>query len=240
MAAAGLAAVEGRPAPRAAVGSSSPDDRQHALDDLVDRHRRRVDVDRVRRQRERRDGARRVGLCRAPRSLRRPPPAPPGCRCAPCRWRAGARAPRPTRRGRSSRRRSGKTTVPMSRPSITTPPPRAQLALPRDEHLAHLRQPRHRARDLVDLRRADRARDVVAVDRRRRRLRRRCRRAAPARPPPPRRRAAMPVVQRLPADGAIHRAGVDVAVAECLGDRAGDGALAGPGRTVDGDDRSSS
>ena len=38
----------------------------------------------------------------------------------------------------------------------------------------------------------------------------------------------MPVVKRLPADGPIHRAGVDVPIAERLGQRARDGALAGP------------
>ena len=42
-----------------------------------------------------------------------------------------------------------------------------------------------------------------------------------------------PVVQRLPADRAIHRAGVDVAEPEDVGDSAGNGTLAGPGRAVD-------
>ena len=45
------------------------------------------------------------------------------------------------------------------------------------------------------------------------------------------------VAQRLPADRAIHRAAVDVAIAERGGDRARDRALAGAGRTVDGDDQ---
>ena len=53
--------------------------------------------------------------------------------------RGGARAPPATRRGRSSRRRAGNTTVPMSRPSITTPPRSPHRALARDEHLAHAR-----------------------------------------------------------------------------------------------------
>ena len=42
--------------------------------------------------------------------------------------------------------------------------------------------------------------------------------------------------ERLPADGAVHRAAVDVAVAERRGDGTRDGALAGAGRAVDGDD----
>ena len=45
------------------------------------------------------------------------------------------------------------------------------------------------------------------------------------------------VAQRLPADRAVHRAAVDVAVAERARNRARDGALAGAGRSVDGDDR---
>ena len=44
------------------------------------------------------------------------------------------------------------------------------------------------------------------------------------------------VVQRLPRDRAVHRAGVDVAVAKPRRDRARDRALAGAGRSVDGDD----
>ena len=48
--------------------------------------------------------------------------------------------------------------------------------------------------------------------------------------------SAMRVVQRLPADRAIHRAGVDVAEPEDVGDSAGNGTLAGPGRAVDRDD----
>ena len=40
----------------------------------------------------------------------------------------------------------------------------AKRALTGNEHLAHFRQPRDRRRRLVDLRRPDRPRDVVAVD----------------------------------------------------------------------------
>ena len=59
---------------------------------------------------------------------------------------------------------SGNTTVPMSRPSMTTPPLCTERALTRDERVADARQPRDRGRGLVDLRRANRARHVVAVD----------------------------------------------------------------------------
>ena len=45
------------------------------------------------------------------------------------------------------------------------------------------------------------------------------------------------VAERLPADRAVHRAAVHVAVAERGRDRARDRALAGAGRTVDGDDQ---
>ena len=44
------------------------------------------------------------------------------------------------------------------------------------------------------------------------------------------------VLLRPPGDGAVHRAGVDVAVAQALGERPRDGAFAGARRTVDGDD----
>src|SRR5207245_5988459 len=42
--------------------------------------------------------------------------------------------------------------------------------------------------------------------------------------------------QGLPRDGAIERAGIQVRVTESCGDQLGDGALANPGRAVDGDD----
>ena len=45
-----------------------------------------------------------------------------------------------------------------------------------------------------------------------------------------------PRSQREPGERAVHRAGVEVAEAEPLGERARDGALAGPCRAVDGDD----
>ena len=63
------------------------------------------------------------------------------------------------------------------------------VALTRDEHLAHARQPRHRGRGLVDLRRADRARHVVAVDRDDAAFDDDVGASARARRPPPRRRA---------------------------------------------------
>ena len=112
--------------------------------------------------------------------------------------RGAGRAPRPTHRGRSSRRRRGNTTVPMSRPSITMPPPAPSSRCRATRTARTLRQPRHRRRGAIDLRRPDLARHVVAVDRharagrsrsrdrsampRHRRLRRRAarRRAAPS------------------------------------------------------------
>src|SRR5262245_52525938 len=43
---------------------------------------------------------------------------------------------------------------------------------------------------------------------------------------------------RLPSDGAVHRSGVDVAIAERLRDRPRHRALAGARRSIDGDDQS--
>ena len=106
----------------------------------------------------------------------------------------------------------------MSRPSITTPPCCADRALTGDEDFAHLRQARHRGRDLVDLGRPDRARDVVTVDgddsafddeiRGTREIG--DRRFVVQRDA---------VVMRLPSDRAIHRAGVDVAITKRLRQR---------------------
>ena len=78
---------------------------------------------------------------------------------------------------------SGNTTVPMSRPSITTPPSRPSSRCCAMSDLAHARLPRHGGGGGVDLGRADRGRDVLAVDARRRRRRSRSRaRRRPRRP----------------------------------------------------------
>src|SRR5439155_12355591 len=47
------------------------------------------------------------------------------------------------------------------------------------------------------------------------------------------------VPHRLPANRAIHRTAVDMAIAQLFGDGARNGPLARPGRTVDGDDQRS-
>ncbi len=111
----------------------------------------------------------------------------------------------------------------------------AKLALPRDERLAHARLARDDRRRRVHLGGPDRRRDVVAVDANST--------VAGLEPGLGRQRRhgrlvgqIDPVVPRLPRQRAVHRAGVDVAVAEPRRDRARDRAFAGAGRTVDGDD----
>ena len=116
------------------------------------------------------------------------------------------------------------------------PPCSPDRALARDEHLAHARLPRDGGGGRVDLRRADRAPPRRGHRRGRRRRRRRTRRAPPTAATASSSVEIDPVVQRLPRDRAIHRAGVDVAIAEPRRDRARDGALAGARRAVDGDD----
>ena len=170
---------------------------------------------------------------------------------APARRRRRRRRPRPTAcAGSSARRRarssgeasryiftsaSGNTTVPMSRPSMTTPPSGRMRAAARPGPRAPADAARRWPAAAIDVRRADRLRDVVAVDRRRGR-RPRARRARATRRDGVRVRRDRRRLRRLPRHGAVHRAGVHVTVAETLGDRARDGALAGPGRAVDGDD----
>ena len=123
----------------------------------------------------------------------------------------------------------------MSRPSITIAT-RANLPLTLDQHGAHLRQPRDDGRRAIDFRRANRARDVGAVDRdlSARDVHLRLRRDA---------RHGLLIVERhvvakrLPADGAVHGAAVDVPIAEPGCDGARDGAFSSTGGTVDGDDQ---
>src|SRR5262245_7584162 len=111
-----------------------------------------------------------------------------------------------------------------------------ELPLPLAHHLADLRMARHNGHRAVGARMADRRRDVLPRD-----------------PYVPRfvelhrvgggkLAEAFAVLeldllaQRQPGHGAVHGAGVEVAHAESLGEPPSHGALAGPGRPVDGDD----
>ena len=111
----------------------------------------------------------------------------------------------------------------------------AQRALPADQLGTHARQASHGCGRAIDFRRADRARHVDAVDEHVRPTRSRC--------APVRRCARRPAssssatlrLERLPADRAVHRPAVDVAVPERRRHRARDGSLARAGRPVDRD-----
>ena len=111
-----------------------------------------------------------------------------------------------------------------------------ERALALSHHLAHLRVPRDDRDELVDVRLADRRRDVAAVDedaavlveadrmlgRERSQLVGQVERDAAA--------------PRQPGQRAVHRPRVEVAEAEPLGEKPCDRALAGPCGPVDGDD----
>ena len=143
-------------------GSYVPGQLRRALRDRLQRgaERRRPRRDRSCRSRPRRSPARTGSPARPggpARGARRPPPSPP----APPP--AGRRAPPAPPRGTASRGASGKTTVPMSRPSITAPPsPRARCAS------AHRRPDRGMLRDRahvrLDIRRLELLRRRPAVD----------------------------------------------------------------------------
>jgi hypothetical protein len=112
----------------------------------------------------------------------------------------------------------------------------AELALTVAHHLAHLVVAGDDRHDSVDLRLADRRGDVGVVDEDAPCLVEDDR--MPARQLAERRAVAerQRLTQREPREGAVHRAGVEVAVAEPLRQTAGDGALAGPCGPIDGDD----
>ena len=138
--------------------------------------------------------------------------------------------------------RAGATTVPMSRPSITASPSVAERALALAHHLAHLgwRATTGTSWSMSGLR--IEARHVGAVDEdaaARRRSSTGCsaRERRRARPP---RSSGSAAREREPGERAVHRAGVEVAEAEPLGEQPRDRALAGSGRPVDGDDHRSS
>ena len=112
----------------------------------------------------------------------------------------------------------------------------AELALPLAHHLAHLVVARDDGDHAVDARLPDRRGHVGARDRHAARLVEDHR--VPARELPERLRLGerQPFAHREPGEGAVHRARVEVAEAEPLREIAGDGALAGSGRSIDGDD----
>ena len=209
----------------------------HQVDHFRHRSARRVDHERVRGRIQRRHGAGRDRAAIALGQQRRDVgDRAPARRCAPGRWRGGGRARRPTRRDKSSRRR--RETPPCRCPA---PPSRCRRrrrspadVRPGSSARAAAAQPPPRRASISGVRIA-RVTSCRRSSRRRRRSR--CAAGSRAAPPPLPRRAAMPSRERLPADGAVHRAAVDVPVAELVGDCPRHRAFAGAGRPVDGDDQ---
>ena len=176
---------------------------------------------------ERGDGARR---CPARRAGARRPASPRSVTDAPLAASSSKRR-RARTSGRAVRKNftsaSGKTTVPMSRPSSTTPPLSARLPLQVEERVADALWRRHGARAHPDVRRADGVGDVLAVEAHAQRpARRRARRPARRRATSDRASAptAPAVVPRHAGplrgerDGAVHRARVDEDEAEHVGE----------------------
>src|SRR5439155_23679737 len=115
-------------------------------------------------------------------------------------------------------------------------PELGELLLPLAHDPAHLRMPRDDRHHAVDPSLSDRRRHVGRVDEDAARLveldRARGRQLAE-------RRAVAeiePALEGEPRERAVHRTRVEVAEAQSLCERAGDSALAGAGRPVDGDD----
>ena len=115
-------------------------------------------------------------------------------------------------------------------------PLRAELALPHAHHLAHLRMPRDDGHHAVDLRAADCGRDVDAVDGHALLVLERHGVRARELPELPAVGEVEAALDREPCERAVHRAGVEVAEREPLGEPPGDRALSGPGRPVDSHD----
>ena len=156
---------------------------------------------------------------------------------------AARRAARTSGRRRQEHleRASGKTTVPMSRPSTTPPPapldPRPlAVAAARPAPPAWPRRPRRGGH----LRAPDGGGHVGAVHPHRAGVQLEARAAGPGRPPPARwpaigRASTSPARSAGPGHGPVHGPGVEVGHAEALGQRPGDRRLAGAGRPVERD-----
>ena len=131
----------------------------------------------------------------------------------------------------------GNTTVPMSRPSMTTPPG-APISRCRATSTARTRgMPRDGGRGPVDLRRADRLRHVMAIDPTTPPLDGRAGPRSPSARRPASSWRSTPLVQRLPGHRAVHGAGVHVAVLEACARRPAPRSLPGTRRPIDGDDQ---
>ena len=160
-------------------------------------HRRAVDQHGVARAHQRRSRRVRGRAGRARGLLQASAPDRSRRLFADARASAVRRALRPRRSGKSSARASGKTTVPMSRPSITTPPCCACAPLFAHQHRAHARHDRHLGRRLRHFRRANRLGHVLAVHQHALRAIRRhpagASRSASRRPAP---RAGLPRIER--------------------------------------------
>src|SRR5205823_4961960 len=100
-------------------------------------------------------------------------------------------------------------------------------------HLAHLWMSRDDRHHAVDLRAADRRRDVDAVDEDALLVLERDRLLARERAEALAVGEVEAALEREPRERAVHRAGVEVAEGEPLGEPPGDRALSGPGRPVD-------
>ena len=111
-----------------------------------------------------------------------------------------------------------------------------ELALALAHDLAHLRVPRDDRDGGVDLGRADLGRHVVAPDEDAASLAELDRMLAREVDERGNVVELDPVVQRQPGEGAVHRAGVEIAEPEPRRERARDRALTGPGGPVDRDD----
>jgi hypothetical protein len=111
----------------------------------------------------------------------------------------------------------------------------AEVALTGDEDFAHVREPRHGGRSLVDIGRANRGCYVLAVDLHHAAFYLDVRALRDVRNP----RSIIKwdaILRGLPCHGAIHRPCIDVTVPKLVRDGAGDSALPGAARAIDGND----
>src|SRR6058998_78158 len=134
---------------------------------------------------------------------------------------------------------AGKTRVPRSRPSATTPP-RAPIWRWTGSSHSHRRNGRHHGGHVTDLRRPNLVGDILSVhqydiapgvmshrdagDRQQSRHRLLIRRADASRP-------------RLPSHSPVERAGVEMEIPQTRGEPLSDGALPSSSGTIDGDDQ---
>ena len=211
-------------------------DFQHAIDDGLDRLIGGFDVDGVGCSCQRRIGTRRVaavalGQCRGDvtddagsgggvRRIARPPLRTFLWRCIEVDLHVGVR------------KNDGADVPALHHDSARC----SHQTLLGDEHAANRGQARHFSRRAIDFRRADRARDVLSIDDHAILVKIETDAFAKSRD-----RRLVVHIKTLAnghqGDGAIHRPGVDVAIAQFCRNGAGDRSLAGSGRAVDGDDQ---